>query len=227
MVRAAKSAAAEHVFAPVALERFAVPVGPAGLVLGRDSGGATVRLRLFRPEPTRVTFVGGFWAARIIALRCLALGARIVVRAGDPQRWTALDGAAGGVGDRVWPAPDEQGVLPGADDTRPLLHLYDLGPGDGGARAPLGPWQTQLTVLDRIGAAGAPPLAESDLVLLQRLGEPEAALAAAGLNLSPETTPLLQAMHDDMIAVLGGGADRYAWLAATSVERRLFGEPTR
>lgn len=227
---AAPTTAAEHVLPAAAMQRLAVEAGPAGLVLGRDNAGEPVRLRLSRPEPTRVTFVGGFWAARLLVFRLLALGARVAVRATEPYRWTALDETAGGVGDRVWPVPGEQVLELPADDMHPLVHLYDFGAGTGVTAVPrpvLGPWQTQLIVLAQLTSTMTRPLAESDLVLLQRLSEPEAALAAVSLGLSAETASLLQAMHDDMVAVVGGRADRYAWFAPTSVEQRLFGPAQR
>jgi hypothetical protein len=227
---AVKTAAAEHLLAPTAPERLAVQAGPAGLVLGRDSTGDFVRLRLFRPEPTRVTFVGGGWAARVLLFRCLAHGARIAVRAADPRPWLSLDATAGGVGDRVWPVPGDQPVAVPADDIRPVVHLYESGNGGydaGPSRPQLGPWQTQITVLNQLGVGGAHPLAESDLVVMQRLSGPEAALAAGRLNLGPETASWLPALRDDMVVIVGGGTDRYAWLMATSVERHLFGPPVR
>jgi hypothetical protein len=220
------TAAAEYLF-PEAAHGLAVEAGPAGLVLGRDAAGDLVRVRLFRPEPTRVTFVGGGWAARLLVFRLLALGARVAVRATEPYRWTALDETAGGVGDRVWPVQGDQVLDLPADDTSPVLHLYDVGTGAAPERTLLGPWHTQLTVLARLTSTVSRPVAESDLVLLQRLSEPEAALAAAVMGLGGETASLLQAMRDDMVAVAGGRADRYVWFTPTSVEQRLFGAPQR
>jgi hypothetical protein len=220
--------APEYLFAGETAQRLAVPVEPAGLVLGRDAAGDLVRLRLFRPEPTRVTFVGGSWAAQLLVFRLLALGARVAVRAAAPQRWTALDEMAGGVGDRVFPVRDNQPLELPADDQRPVLHLYDIGTGEAVPPRPaLGPWQTQLTVLAKLTLTVSRPVAEADLVLLQRPSEPETAVATASLGLSRDTVALMQAMRDDMIAVVGGRADRYVWLTATSIEQRLFGPPQR
>lgn len=222
------TAAPEHLFADEAAERLVVAAGPAGLVLGRDAAGETVRLRLFRPEPTRVAFIGGAWAAQLLVFRLLALGTRVAVRAAQPQRWTALDNTAGGVGDRVFPVRGDQPLELPADDMRPVLHLYDIGAGAAvPSRPALGPWQTQLTVLGKLTLTVSRPVAEADLVLLQRLTEPEAALATASLGLSRDTATLMQAMRDDMVAVVGGRADRYVWLSATSIEQRLFGAAQR
>jgi hypothetical protein len=91
----------------------------------------------------------------------------------------------------------------------------------------LGPWHTQLTVLAKLTSTVSRPVAEADLALLQRLSEPEAALAAAIMGLGAETASLLQAMRDDMVAVAGGRADRYVWLSPTSVESHLFGPAQR
>jgi hypothetical protein len=222
------TAAPEHLFAEDAVQGLAVAAGPAGLVLGRDVAGEPVRLRLFRPYPTRVALVGGGWAAQLLVFRLLALGTRVAVRAPQPQRWTALDETAGGVGDRVFAVRDDQPFELPADDMHPVLHLYDIGAGAAVPPRPaLGPWHTQLTVLAKLTLTVSQPIAEADLVLLQQLGEPEAALAMASLGLSRETATLMQAMRDDMVAVVGGRADRYVWLGATSVEQRLFGPPQR
>lgn len=219
--------APEHLFAVPAMAGLAVEAGPAGLVVGRDVAGDPVRLRLLRPEPTRVTFAGGLWAAQLLLFRLLALGARVAVRAADPHRWTSLDQLAGGVGDRVWPVPaDLPPDLP-AGDTHPVVHLHDVGTGAAPDRIPLGPWHTQFTVLAQLTPTVSRSAAESDLVLLQRLTPPEAGQAAASLGLSTETASLFQAMHDDMIAVVGGRADRYVWLSPTQTEQRIFGPPIR
>jgi len=51
----------------------------------------------------------------------------------------------------------------------------------------------------------------------------EATLSAGPLRLSEHSVQLLQMMEDDMIALLGGGADRYVWLTLTKVERQFAG----
>jgi hypothetical protein len=220
--------APEHLFAEDAAQRLGVAAGPAGLVLGRDAAGDPVRLRLFRPEPTRVAFIGGAWAAQLLVFRLLALGTRVAVRTPQPQRWTALDETAGGVGDRVFAVRHDQPIDLPADDMHPVLHLYDIGAGAAVPPRPaLGPWQAQLTVLAKLTLTVSRPVAEADLVLSQRPSEPEAALATASLGLSRDTAALMQAMRDDMVAVVGGRADRYVWLSATSIEQRLFGAPQR
>ena len=228
MTGGSRTVAPAHRFVRDALGQLTVEAGPAGLLLGVDADRRPVRLRLLRPEPTRLTFVGGAWAARLLLFRLLALGARIAVRATEPQHWTALDALVGGVG-RVWPvAPDPRQPehafdLP-ADDTSPLVHL---GPGGVPARASLGPWQTQAILLGQITATATVALAESDVVLVQRIAEPDAVLAAATLGLSTAIAAGLRAAADDVVTVVSRGDAWPVWLHPTSVERHFFGPPSR
>jgi hypothetical protein len=220
------TAAPELPLSRAALGRLAVEAGPAGLPLGTDPAGRWTGLRLLRPEATRITLVGSAWAARLLVFRLLALGARVALRAVEPQQWIALDALTGGAG-RVWPvAPDQILDLP-ADDSGPLLHLYDLGPGAAPARAALGPWQTQLVLLGQLTATATVTLAESDLVLLQRLSEPEAVLAAATLGLPAEAAALIRSAPDDSVMVVSRGEQWPVRLAATSIEHQFFGPPAR
>ncbi|MEV0718273.1 hypothetical protein [Asanoa sp. NPDC050611] len=64
---------------------------PAGMVLGYDRHGSPMVVPVFRPSSTRIVVVGELWSAQVIALRALALGARIDVRT---RRWAAWHGFA-------------------------------------------------------------------------------------------------------------------------------------
>jgi hypothetical protein len=237
MGRTAKSLAPEHLFSGDGLGRLGSTLDSTGLCLGRDRGGNAVPLRFFGPGPNTVTFAGGWWAARVLLFRLLALGTTVAVRATDPsapgggladlRHWTALDETAGGGGSRVWPMAGEHLVWLPAAATRPVLHLYDVGPAGPASRPVLDAWQTQLTVLGRLEPAGRHALTVSDLVLAQRLGPAEARLAQETLGLDPRTASMLEAMDDDMIAVLTGGTGQAVWLTPTAIERQLFGNPYR
>ncbi|HZN70519.1 MAG TPA: hypothetical protein VFC00_02380 [Micromonosporaceae bacterium] len=230
-----------------ALGRLVATAGPAGLILGRDHSGAFVPVRLLRPEPTHVVLIGGSWAARLITFRCLGLGARVNVVSGGWSHWTGFGERAGAPGQLVLtsvgpgfdagrpaerrfassppvnePPPDEP-----AGSTRPVLHVYDVGPGGPVERPQLAPWHTQLTVLPQLTVHGGPVVAEADVVLLQRLDAEEASLCEQLLRLPPDTADRLQQMHDDMLAVLAPGADNYVWFAPTPVEYEILGGPHR
>jgi hypothetical protein len=226
------------------LGRLGLDVEQGAVILGGDSTGQPIGLRLFRPVPTSVTFVGGWWAAQVLIFRCMALGAVVALSApvpdtwqapvptatgamATPGRWMALDNVAGGTGRRVFLIADDQPVTLPPDPTQPVLRLYDLGPEGPSSLPVLGAWQMQLTVLTRPTQASARALATADLVLAQRLAPADANVVGSVLGLDGETMLMLAHMHDDVIAGLGPGANQPAWLRPTSIERRLFGEPMR
>jgi hypothetical protein len=217
------------------LESLGLDVEPSGLVLGRDSASAPVLVRLFGSEPVRVAFVGGWWAAQILAGRCLAHGANLVVDAFETptpgqfglaaglSQWLALDRAAGGNGQRVRPMAGDATLTFPASATQPLLRLHDAGPGGPASWPELQPWQTQLIVISRVTAQSVPLLAGVDLVLAQRLDPLEAGLVGSALLLASEFVTRLGAMDNEMIAAYRGRAVRYVWLNPTALERQLFG----
>jgi hypothetical protein len=221
-----KTAAPEHVLNS-GLAALSVEAGHAALALGRNQAGALVSMQLFRPQPTVVTFVGGWWAARVLLFRCLGLGVQVAVKAAGglahTAQWTELDAAAGGTGQRVWPMPGDVLAWQPTEVTRLLLHLYDVGVAGPPARPVLGAWQTQLTVLPQMTQAGAVTVATSDVVLAQRMPWDEATALANALGHGQSTVTLLTSLENDMLAICARGMDTYAWLAPTSVERRLFG----
>ncbi|OLB75117.1 MAG: hypothetical protein AUI14_21700, partial [Actinobacteria bacterium 13_2_20CM_2_71_6] len=216
-----------HLANPAALAQLRIPSGGTGLILGADRERRPVPVRFFRPEPTRVTLVGGAWAGQLVAFRALALGVRVVVLTVEPAFWHGVGERATGRGDRMGVVAGEQQLAVTGTAQQPILIIYDLGLAGPTSPTPLGTWQTQLTVLRRLDHAGVPPVQECHLVMLQRLGGTEAALAGAALRLSEQSVRLLQVMEDDMLALLGGGADRYVWVNQTDVERRYTGAPRR
>jgi hypothetical protein len=216
-----------HLASRQALAQLAVPSAGTGLILGADRDRQQVPVRLFRPEATRTTLVGGVWAAHLVAFRALALGARVVALTVEPGAWQGLGERATGRGDRMGVVAGEQPIVVSGDAQQPILIIYDLGLAGPIAPAPLGPWQTQLVVLRRLEPPGVPAVQECNLALLQRVDGAEAALAGSALRLSPQSVRLLQVLEDDMLALLGGGADRYVWVNQTEIERQYTGPPRR
>ncbi len=210
-----------------ALSQMGISSPGTGLILGADVDQRAVPVRLFRPEPTRVTLVGGAWAAQLVLFRALALGVRTVVMTGDPASWHGFGERATGMSGRVAVVHGEQTMTFAATAQQPVLVVYDLGLVGPGTAPELGPWQTQLTVLRQLDEPGVPAVQECQLVMLQRLSMVESALAASALRLSGQSAQLLQRMEDDMVALLGGGADRYVWLTQTGVEHQHIGPPRR
>jgi hypothetical protein len=213
------------------MARIVFPVDTDGLVLGRDSTGRPVLLRIFDAAPRRVVFVGGWWAAQILLCRCLAVGAMVAVDTNDAapddvvaecDHWLALGQLATGSPGRIRPMPAEVDTWP-ATAAQPVLRLADVGPGGTAITAPGRPWHTELTVLSTVGPAALPAIAAADVVLVQRLGRADAEQVCGALQLGPEYAPMLGAMENEMVAAFGGGLVRYSWLTPTPLERQLFG----
>lgn len=210
-----------------ALEDVEITNPATGVLLGHDRNRVPVTIRMFREEMTRVALVGGLWAARLLAFRALSLGARIVVVTSDPGSWRGFGRWAVGRDDRLAVLEREQALHVAASAGRPAMLVYDVGLSGPASPPPPGPWQAQVTVLRQLTAYGFPVLQAANLMMLQRLTPAETDSATSLLRLTGETLSLLQAMRPDMLALLGGGADRYLWLSPTVVERQSLGAPVR
>jgi hypothetical protein len=206
-----------------------IDAGYPTLALGRDLSGGLVQVSMFRPAPTTVVLIGTWWAARVLVFRALGMGAMAAVRAdgggmATSSLWTELDHFAAGGGRRVWPVFDEhQPTPPGMGWL--VLHLFDTGPAGPAVRPTLGPWQTQLTVLQRPTQASSLAIATANILLCQRIERHEAEMVAAARGRGAATVDLLSTLEPSMVAALAGGVDRPLWWAPTSTERRIFGDP--
>ncbi|MEU4161308.1 hypothetical protein [Actinoplanes sp. NPDC026670] len=205
----------------------ATPPALAGLLLGRDQQQVPVPLRLFAPDPVRVTLVGGVWAAQLLIFRAFSAGVRVVVVTTEPRAWAGFGERATGQQNRLTVVATEPGGPAGGTAQTPLLTVYDLGVTGPMTSPPLGPWHSQLTILRQLDRPGMAAVQEAGLVVLQRLGGDEAALAAAALRLRPQNGQLLQQMNDDMMALIGDGDDRYLFLHQTGIEQQYLGPPRR
>lgn len=72
------------------LERLALPVSGCGQLLGSDSAGNGVAVRLFGPTLARVRIVGELYLAQQLLFRAVATGARVLIRSDRPHAWRAL-----------------------------------------------------------------------------------------------------------------------------------------
>jgi hypothetical protein len=209
------------------LEPVVVPSASAGVMVGRDQAQAPVVLRLFRPEPTLVALVGGWWAARLLAFRAIATGALVAVHAGAAQHWQGFSEVATNRPDRMgFIDPGESMPIPSAR-RRPVLYVHDLGAAHGAPPPPMAPWQCALVVVPQLHPGTARTLVDAQLCVVQRLAEPESALAGVVLRLPEETVGHLQLMPDDLLGLLSAGSARYAWTGQTTIEQRLLGAPSR
>ena len=133
------------------VNRLALPLGLTGLMVGRNRQGAPMTLRLFRPEPTRMTLVGGVRAAQLMALRAMALGARVVVQTYRPHAWEPFIRGATMPGQVIPMLPPGRpvGEVTGTP-WQPTLIVSDCGPAENN-QGPAGPgtgpgWQATLVV---------------------------------------------------------------------------------
>jgi hypothetical protein len=215
--------AGSHVGAAEQLAWLRFGAGPAGLVLGRNVERALVPVRMFREEPVRVALIGGCWLASLVAFRALAVGASVVVSTtAAAERWHPLIRAAQGT-DRLAVVGGGQPVRATAGWSSPALLIDDFGPSAPAVRGNLTPWQTRLTVLPWVTQAGAAVASSATLLMAQRLAPEEADL----LRLDSRTTSPVQMLHDDMVALIGGGANQYVWVSPTAAETHFFGAPHR
>jgi hypothetical protein len=208
-----------------AVPALSAAIRGAGIYLGADRRQRPVVLRIFGQRPTRAAAVGGVWLAHLLAFRAFAVGAQLVVRTGAPESWRGFAEAATGQAQRAWvTAPDYEPRIP-AGPSRPLLLLDDVGLS--AAAAHPAPWCAHVTLLRRLTAQGLGALKDADVVVMQRLSPGEATVAAGALRLDTRDEMRVQALYDDMVAVIGGGIDRHFALTLTPVELAMLGPPGR
>ncbi|WP_433389281.1 type VII secretion protein EccE [Micromonospora sp. KLBMP9576] len=208
--------------APEGLE---LPLGEAGLMVGTNRHGGAVTVRLFRPESTRVMLIGGLRAAQLLAMRAMAVGARVVVQTARPRGWEPFVRGVGIPGAGILVLPPGRPTDEPASPLRPLLVVVDAGPTPADTE-PGSPWRTTLLVRDELTPADADALGRADLALLQPLDPTEAAVAGAALGLGGSAEWLTR-IRDDMVAVVNRRALRWALLTPTPIESQLVGRPSR
>ena len=207
-------------------EGMHLPVSASGLMLGSNRLGKPVVIRLFRPEQTRALLVGGVRAAQLIALRAMALGARVVVQTARPQSWEPFVRGAAVPGESIAVVPPGRAfeIAPGSA-LHPLLVVVDVGPVGADTRPGSG-WQATLVVRDEFTPVDVDVASRADLLLLQPLRPAEATLIGTALGLG-EVAQWMTKIRPDMVGVVNRRAVRWAALAQTPIESQLIGPPTR
>jgi type VII secretion protein EccE len=201
-------------------------LGAAGLMLGVNRHGEPVVTRLFRAESTRVMLIGGLAAAQLIALRAMALGARVLVQTTRPRAWEPfIRGVAVPGADVAVVSPGRSVGAQGGTPLHPLLVVVDVGPVAADPQPGPG-WQATLVVRDELTPQDGDPLSRADLVILQVLRPAEAALAGTALGLGGSAEWLTR-IRPDMIGVINRRALRWAVLSTTPIEAQLIGSPAR
>jgi ESX secretion system protein EccE len=208
------------------LDGLHLPVGMAGLMLGSNRLGNPVVVRLFRPEQTRALLVGGVRCAQLVALRAMALGARVVVQTARPQAWEPFVRGAAVPGESIAVVPPGRAfeIAPGSA-LHPLLVVVDVG-AVGADNRPGAGWQATLVVRDEFTPADVDVASRADLLILQPLRPEEATLVGGALGLG-EVAQWMTRIRPDMVGVVNRRAVRWAALAETPIEAQLIGPPTR
>jgi len=164
--------------------------------------------------------------AQLIALRAMALGARVVVQTARPQAWSRFVRGAALPGESIAVIPPGRVVeIPAGSELRPLLVVVDVGPVSADTCQGAG-FQATLVVRDEFSPADADVATRADLLVLQPLAPDEAALVGAKLGLG-EAAQWLTRIRVDMVAVINRRAVRWAVLAQTPIEAQLIGPPDR
>ncbi|MQA84695.1 MAG: hypothetical protein GEV03_08755 [Streptosporangiales bacterium] len=216
----------DHLVARETLDQLTISQPCDGtILLGFAAPWRPVPVRLFRPEPTRVTLLGGTYIASLFAFRALALGALVHVATPRPRAWRPLAGreTAGRVA--IQP-PGSRPPVRGSMQW-PVLIVNDTGPEPPDPRAGGAPWQTTLTVLPELTDAGETALSHADLVVLHRCLPDEAAVVCHVLDLDRKHTRWLPAGPEDGLALVTGHQVQYVCVGVTPEEYRMFGSPTR
>jgi type VII secretion protein EccE len=208
------------------IEGLYLPVGTAGLMLGSNRNGKPVVIRLFRPEQTRALLVGGVRCAQLIALRAMALGARVVVQTARPQAWEPFVRGAAVPGESIAVVPPGRAfeIAPGSA-LHPLLIVVDVGP-VGADNRPGAGWQATLVVRDEFTPVDVDVASRADLLVLQPLRPAEAILIGSAMGLG-EVAQWMTKIRPDMVGVVNRRAVRWAALAQTPIESQLIGPPGR
>lgn len=218
---ATATATAEHVTAAL-----------GGVLIGVDPAHRPVTLGLFRRTTLSTAVVGSLYLAQILALRCAAVGARVIVETARQDEWDpvllhsgldrtrlAVQPVGRPVGHRGWPAPSM---------ANPLLVLRDCGARPPYTAMPHGPWTAIVTLLPYFDPRTAGYLRDADLVGLQRMPREEAAMARHLLSLPDQDMAALADLPEPMVLWRSRRRTmRYCELAPTSWEEAFLGEPMR
>jgi hypothetical protein len=206
-----------------ATETAAAAGGPASATAGTNAG-KPLALNVFGERPRALAAVLDQQIATVLALRALAVGARLRIVTSRADRWSPLRRFGVDDADVVSvTSPQAQDVpasAPGPD--RPSLVLIDqTSTAADLPRVEPRPWQCTLTLLPDLSLRSLPIARSTGLVLMRRLTRSEAVAAGPFLGLPPGGGQLLATLADEQIAVVERGILVVADLALTGTESQL------
>jgi type VII secretion protein EccE len=211
---------------PVPPAALTATAGGGGLMVGRDRHQAPVVVRVFRPEPTRLAFVGSLPAAQTLVLRLIAVGAQAIVQTARPAEWSRFVQHTGvGPGQLAFVSPGDPIGPPGRAG-RPELVVVDVGPVSWQQVDRGGNGRAVLIVRHEVTPGDRDLLVGCDVAVMQTLTEAEAAVAAPGVG-AAETEGWLSRISAPMVTVVNRGVVRWATLNPTHLEQRTLGDPRR
>jgi hypothetical protein len=216
-----------HLLEAGELDALAMPIGDDGVVIGFDQSRQHAVLGLFRPRAMDGALVAGSYLAQLIALRAVAIGARVVIETARPELWSGLAQNASGGQPVVALVPVRRVGALGATAASPVLLIRDCGARPPRLAAPKTPWQTTLTLLPFLDPGYAGQLVGADLVALQRISPQEAQLAARVVRLGNDDVRALPELPDEVTLWCARHGRQYVSGTPTQLEAGLLGAPRR
>lgn len=216
-----------HVLPAEALGGLSLPVGEDGIVVGVDPQNQPAVLSLLRPKPLDVVLVGSMWMAQLLALRTVAVGARIAVETARPPAWGQMAQAAGG-GQQCVSVHDVRQIAPqGPSVSSPVLVMRDCGAQPPRNQLAPSPWQTVATLLPFIGPKAPRLLARAGLVGLQRLSPQETEVVSRIMRLPRDVAAALPSLSDNAMLWCTRDHQQFVLVQPTDAETGLLGAARR
>jgi hypothetical protein len=184
-------------------------------------------LGIARPTPLDVVVVGSMWIAQLLALRTVAVGARVAVETARPPAWAPMAQAAGGGQQSVTVHEVRQLAPQGPSVTSPVLVVRDCGARPPRSLLAPSPWQSLLTLLPFLGPDAPRLLGRADLVGLQRLSPEEAEIVTRVLRLPRAVAAALPTLGDNVLLWCTKDRQQFVMTQPTEAETGLLGAPRR
>ncbi|UGY93902.1 hypothetical protein [Streptomyces gobiensis] len=216
-----------HLLPTESLGDLTLPVGDDGIVIGVDPQNQPAVLSLLRPKPLDVLLVGSVWMAQLLALRAVAVGARVAVETARPPAWTQMAQAAGG-GQQCVSVHEVRQIAPqGPSVSSPVLVVRDCGAQPPRSQLAPSPWQGVTTLLPFLGPKAPRLLARAELVGLQRLSPQETDIVARIMRLPRQVAAALPTLSDNAMLWCTRNHQQFVLTEPTDAETGLLGAPRR